>query len=115
MPLFQVKETSHWAAFIYSSVIVALSASVTLEWRVADPLNSYHRKLPRSEKLTLGDVAQTSIVAGVTTFVLLVLLWYLFGLGKASLVNPTCYNADVAGAPNAPNTGGKTGEAPPST
>ena len=85
MPLFDVKEDSHWKAFLYASTIVAVTTGFTLEWRMMNPLNLYTNAILPDQKNSFADVIQTGIVAGITTFIVLITFWYLFGLGKAQI------------------------------
>ena len=81
--LFKIDENTHLKAFAYASIVVGLSTACTLEYRLKDPAGLYQTQVREEldKDSTTGNVLLTSLIACMSTFVILWVLRLLFGLG----------------------------------
>lgn len=83
--LFKIKENTHLKGFAYASIVVGLASAFTLEYRFKDPFHIYQVQARNEldKDTTTWNVIMTSIIACLSTFVILWTLKLSFGLGDA--------------------------------
>lgn len=76
-----VREDTFVKAFLYAGLTAGLSTGLALEYRIWDPFKTYHSRKRR----VWINVLQTSLVAGLSLFLVLMALQLTFGLGESLL------------------------------
>jgi hypothetical protein len=91
MPLFNIKEDTPLKAFLYASVVAAVSSAVLIEYRLSDPFGTFQKQKHEhgGYKLLVTNWLQTFLAACVATFVPLATFYFLFGLGGSFIALPT--------------------------
>lgn len=83
-PLFPLREDSLFKAFTYASLVVGLSSALLLEYRAVDPFGTYKKAGDGDPRpVSWSSILQTSIVAFLSTNLVLWALYLLFGLGQS--------------------------------
>ena len=84
MPLFTVREDTFLKAFLYASAVVGISTAMILEYRAVDPFGTYRRAGDGEARPASGSsILQTAVVSALSTFLVLWVLYFLFGFGKS--------------------------------
>lgn len=90
MPLlFEVRENTLLKAFCYASLVTGISTGIVLEYRRANPFGLYSQSCSSDsscdgkQALTFKAILHTSIVAFLSTFIVLWVLYFAFGFGRS--------------------------------
>lgn len=91
MPLlFEICEDTYMKAFLYASLVAGISTGVVLEYRKSNPFGLYVEcdttetdGCDEKTALTLRAILHTSFVAFLSTFIVLWVLYILFGFGRS--------------------------------
>lgn len=83
MPLFTIAEDTYMKAFLYAAVVVAITSSVTSEYRSVDPFDTFRKQWDEKHIISWSNIGQTALVSMSTTFIVLWLLYFIFGFGTS--------------------------------
>ena len=90
MPLFNIKEDTPVKAFLYASIVAAISSALLIEYRINDPFGSFKKQKSGKDgyKILVTNFLQTFVASCIATFVPLTIFYLCFGLGGSFIALP---------------------------
>ena len=86
--VFPIQENTIFKAFLYASLVVGISSALIMEYRAVDPFHTYQKAGDGDPRpISWRSILETSIVSTMSTFVVLYVLYFLFGLGQSFVLS----------------------------